>query len=74
MYRTRQARPCTVAALRMHVEKKSHVEIHLLKRRGSTVANPVRLDLHASLIRSAPASGMRHVTAGTPRMPLQTVL
>jgi cell division inhibitor SulA len=72
LYRPRQAQPCVVSALRLHVEKQdSLTAIHVLKRRGNTVGHPILLDLHAPLIRRTSASAQKQATAATSQTLLQ---
>lgn len=71
LYRPRQAQPCVVSALRLHVKKQdSHTAIHVLKRRGGTIGHPIKLDLHAQLIRRTPGSAT-HATIAASQPPLQ---
>lgn len=52
LFRSRRAQPFASAALRLHVSRNNGCTvIRVLKRRGGGVPAPVRLDLHASLIR-----------------------
>ena len=72
LYRPRRAQPCPTAALRLHVSKReSHTVVHVLKRGGSGVANPVRLDLQASLTRRTPALAEHSATLALLPAPLQ---
>ncbi len=64
LYRPQRAQPCPTATLRLHVSKReSHTVLHVLKRRGSSVENPVRLDLQATLIRRTSALTRQSATA-----------
>ncbi len=73
LYRPRQAQPCVVSALRLRVEKQEIcTAIHVLKRRGGTVGHPIRLDLHAQLIRRTAVSVKKHATtSAASQAPLQ---
>jgi cell division inhibitor SulA/protein ImuA len=72
LYRPRRAPPCPAAALRLHVSKReSHTVVQVLKSRGSTVANPVRLDLQAALTRRPPVLAEPWTTTPLPAF-LQT--
>ncbi len=70
LYRPRQAQPCAVSALRLHVRKQDNrTAIHVLKRRGGAVPHPVLLDLHAPL--TGRTSAREHAAVAASRAPLQ---
>lgn len=72
LYRPQRAQPCPTAALRLHVSKsEKHTVVQVLKRRGSSVANPLRLDLQAALIRRTPAPAGSPATVAPGHAPLQ---
>ena len=72
LYRPRRAQPCPTVALRLHVSKReSHTVVRVLKRRGSSVENPVCLDLQTALIRKTSALAGQSTTAAPMPAPLQ---
>lgn len=67
LFRTRCARPFASAALRLHVSRSNGCTvIQVLKRRGGGVPAPVRLDLHASLIRRGSGMPLQKPAAAVP--------
>lgn len=74
LYRPQKAQPCPTAALRLHVSKsENHTVVHVLKRRGSSVAHPLRLDLQAALIRRTPELSGPRATIAPMHASLQAV-